>query len=479
MRLRTKITGTYIAVALGSIGLVAIIGTWQIDNFLARRSARTLEAQVTVLADLLQVGEIPVDTSTAHDEHLRAIARNLGARISVIRKDGTVVFDSEVARDSLAHLENHGTRPEILRAREWETGTDVRRSKTVGAEFLYAARRLHAPARGDIDSGYVRAALNVTELNDLDTQVATIIGLIGALTLAVIATVSFRVSRRITDPILSIAKTATAIRDGDVGRRANVTTGDEIGDLARAINGMAEKLSADIVRLQKLERVRSEFLGNVSHELRTPIFSLQGFLETLLDGALDDPAVNREFLEKAHRHAERLNALLNDLIEISRIESGEMQMSFRYFSLEEFLESVREEMQPLAARKGLTLLLAPPAPPGENAYGDRDRLKQVMVNLIDNAIKYTETGGSVTLSAERSDDRWIVRVKDSGIGIAQEHLPRIFERFYRVDRDRSRDAGGTGLGLAIVKHIVEAHGGNIGVASTPGRGSTFSFSLKR
>jgi two-component system phosphate regulon sensor histidine kinase PhoR len=242
---------------------------------------------------------------------------------------------------------------------------------------------------------------------------------------------------------------------------------------------MAGKLGDDIGRLKKLERIRSEFLGNVSHELRTPIFSLQGFLETLLDGAIDDPAVNREFLEKAHRHAQRLNLLLNDLIEISRIESGEMQMSFRYFAIREFLERMLEEMRPQADQKGVALTLVPGAPAGEQVFGDRDRLKQVIVNLIDNAIKYTNPGGTIALSAEADGDRCTVRVSDTGIGIPEEHHSRIFERFYRVDRDRSRDVGGTGLGLAIVKHIIEAHGGAIAVASTPGKGSVFSFTLKR
>jgi two-component system, OmpR family, phosphate regulon sensor histidine kinase PhoR len=272
---------------------------------------------------------------------------------------------------------------------------------------------------------------------------------------------------------------ARAVQDGDVGQRVSVASKDEISDLARAINDMAEKLGNDIIRLKKLERVRSEFLGNVSHELRTPIFSLQGFLETLLDGAIEDPAVNREFLEKAHKHAQRLNVLLNDLIEISRIESGDMKLSFRFFPILEFLRSMRDEMAPQAEKKGVALTVLPEIDPEELVYGDRERLKQVMINLVDNAIKYTDSGGSVAIAVRNEGGRCAVSVADTGIGIPAEHHSRIFERFYRVDKDRSRDVGGTGLGLAIVKHIVEAHGGVMKVESVPGRGSTFSFSLKR
>jgi two-component system phosphate regulon sensor histidine kinase PhoR len=357
-------------------------------------------------------------------------------------------------------------------------GSDRRRSASTGEEYLYVARQVTGPRLGGLDSGYVRGAMNISEIETVDGRIQTIIWLIGVLTMGAIVVAGFRVSARITDPIVGIARTALRIKEGEVDRRIEVRGRGEMADLARAINEMAEKLASDIARLRKLERVRSEFLGNVSHELRTPIFALQGFLETLLDGALDDPSVNREFLEKAHRQSERLNALLNDLIEISRIESGEMQMSLRYFPVWEFLEQVVEEMRPQGKKRGVAVELAGIQDPGLQVYGDRDRMKQVMVNLIDNGVKYTEAGGSVRVSAEASEGTVVVRVADTGVGIRPEHLGRIFERFYRVDKDRSRQVGGTGLGLAIVKHIVEAHGGKIEVTSEVGRGSLFSVKLK-
>ncbi len=479
MKLRTKIGLTYLAPTVIAIALVSLFSSWQVNNFLDRRTANSLNAHVEMLAGLFGRGFLVVDSAGTHDVALRDLARTLDIRLTVIRKDGAVLFDSDVPRDSLGRLENHGTRPEVLRARGGGIGTDKRKSASVKQEFLYSAKMLPGSLPAGLDSGYVRGALNVTEIRTLDAQVQTIVWVIGLLTIAAIATVSYGVSRRITSPILSIASTAKAIKEGDVRQRVPEVSKDEIGDLGKAINDMAEKLGSDITRLKKLERIRSEFLANVSHELRTPIFSIQGFLETLLDGAVDDPTVNRDFLDKAHRHAGRLNTLLNDLIEIARIESGEMKMSFRYFSIGEFLQGVVDEMRGQAEKKNLSLSMLPGIRPDEQVYGDRDRLKQVMVNLIDNAIKYTEPGGSIFCSVDIAGDRTVVHVRDTGCGIAPVHLPRIFERFYRVDRDRSREVGGTGLGLAIVKHIVEAHGGTISVESTVGKGSSFSFSLKR
>lgn len=234
----------------------------------------------------------------------------------------------------------------------------------------------------------------------------------------------------------------------------------------------------DIINnLKNIEQYRTEFLGNVSHELRTPIFAMQGFLETLLDGALEDNKVNRTFIEKTYKHSQNLNNLLNDLIDISMIESGRMRMSFRYFDIGEFLKAVMQENLHFAKRKNLDLKL--------NlftekvlVFGDQNRLRQVMNNLIQNAVKYTENG-FVEISGKDLNNKIEISVSDSGIGIPEEDIHRIFERFYRVDKNRSKEEGGTGLGLAIVKHILDAHGGNIRVESKIGKGSKFSFYLRK
>ena len=243
------------------------------------------------------------------------------------------------------------------------------------------------------------------------------------------------------------------------------------------IQKMFEKMKNDINYLTRLEKMRTEFLANVSHELRTPIFAIQGYVETLLDGAINDENVNKYFLEKANQHTINLSNLLNDLIDISMIESGEMRMSFRYFNINEYLSSIVKEFEPMARGKNLELICHAVR---ENLQllGDKNKLRQVFINLLTNSIKYTEEG-KVEIFVEEEQKFGKIIVKDTGIGIPEADLTRIFERFYRVDKARSRAVGGTGLGLAIVKHIVEAHGSTIEVKSKVGSGSEFSFKLKK
>lgn len=282
-----------------------------------------------------------------------------------------------------------------------------------------------------------------------------------------------RRNREITE-IISVIRN---IRTNKVQDKSGFSLNRDLRELQDEIVLMYDKIQNDIEILKKLEKARSEFLGNVSHELKTPLFAIQGYLETLLNGALFDEKVNKHFLEKAHQHGNSLSTLLNDLVEISLIEAGEMRMSFRYFNINEYLIQNFIEYKDIAAKKELDFSLQLPEKDFQ-VYGDKNRLKQVLHNLIQNAIKYTERG-SVVISVEELPKAGVISVKDTGVGIGKEDITRIFERFYRVDKARSRDVGGTGLGLAIVKHIIEAHGSKIEVASEPGSGSVFSFKLKK
>ena len=233
----------------------------------------------------------------------------------------------------------------------------------------------------------------------------------------------------------------------------------------------------DVTALRQLERVRTEFVANVSHELRTPLTAIQGYLETLLSGALEERENARRFLEIVLRHSERLGRLLNDLTDLSNIELGKVTLRRESVRVAEVVASVLAIIGPRAAQTRVTvtanILAALPA-----VSADRDRLAQVLINLVDNAVKYTPEGGSVTVTAHDVGDGTIeVAVADTGIGIPPADLPRITERFYRVDKARSRELGGTGLGLAIVKHLVVAHGGELRIESEPERGTTVRFTL--
>ena len=233
----------------------------------------------------------------------------------------------------------------------------------------------------------------------------------------------------------------------------------------------------DVTELRRLEDVRTEFVANVSHELRTPLTAIHGYLETLLEGALEEPEHARKFLEIVFRHTERLGRLISDLAELSNIELGRITLALAPTPLGEVVESVVAIIGPRAARGGVRLASA--VPPGlVDVTADHDRLVQILINLVDNAVKYTPRGGDVRIGASRiAGDRVEVTVTDTGIGIPRGDLPRITERFYRVDKARSRELGGTGLGLAIVKHLVLAHGGELAIDSELGQGTTVRFTL--
>jgi two-component system phosphate regulon sensor histidine kinase PhoR len=252
--------------------------------------------------------------------------------------------------------------------------------------------------------------------------------------------------------------------------------GDELSTLLWEVYRTGQSLENEIQELKEMESYRREFIGNVSHELKTPIFSVQGFAETLLDGALDDESVNRTFLKKILHHANRLDNLARDLSTITKIETDELEMSSEAFEVAELFDAALESVEMRAEEKNIhpRKEIAPNLP---EVHGDFDRLRRVLVNLVDNAIKYNEEGGNVWLQAEAHNDDVEIRVVDDGIGIPDDHLSRLTERFYRVDKSRSRNQGGTGLGLAIVKHILGAHDRELHVESTPGEGSTFSFTL--
>ena len=260
----------------------------------------------------------------------------------------------------------------------------------------------------------------------------------------------------------------------------NILPQKSIEEVSADVQKWAMQRKDEIEMLRANEQFRKEFLMNLAHELRTPIFSVQGYVDTLLGGALEDKEVNKKFLNNASKSIDRLVRLVDDLDEISKLESGKIPVIQESFVIQDLIKDVYEEFSLKAKERGIQLSFKKGTERPIYVNADKQKIKQVLVNLIENAIKYGNDQGSVIAGCYEMDDKHVyIEISDDGPGIAEEHLPRIFERFYRADRSRARAIGGTGLGLAIVKHIIEAHGQTVNVRSKLGVGSSFGFTLDR
>jgi two-component system phosphate regulon sensor histidine kinase PhoR len=246
--------------------------------------------------------------------------------------------------------------------------------------------------------------------------------------------------------------------------------------ISQNLISIIDKLLSELNTAKVFQIDHNEFLGNVAHELRTPIFAIKLSLETLLDGGINDENVNEDFLKRALNQTERLNILVDDLISISKLEAG-MKIIKSYFPVNELIKNIIKEFMNIASAKNISIQFESNIDGNTNVFGDSDRIKQVLINLVDNAIKYTPEGGKIIMKTNLKGNDVKIRIEDTGLGIPQKDISKIFERFYRVDKNRSRDLGGSGLGLSIVKHILALHDSQILVESEEGKGSIFEFNL--
>ena len=241
----------------------------------------------------------------------------------------------------------------------------------------------------------------------------------------------------------------------------------------------AKNKTREIAQLKQMAKYRKEFLGNVSHELKTPIFTIQGYVLTLLDGAIDDPEINEKYLKKAEKSINRMISIVEDLESITKLESGELQLRYETFDIVDLFKDVLESQELRAKRKGMKLTFDSKYDKPIKVFADKERIYQLANNLVVNSINYGREKGKTVVSFMDMGDNMLIEVTDDGIGIDEKDIPRIFERFYRVDKSRSREQGGTGLGLAIVKHIIEAHNQTINVRSSKDKGTSFAFTLSK
>jgi two-component system phosphate regulon sensor histidine kinase PhoR len=329
---------------------------------------------------------------------------------------------------------------------------------------------------------FLIAAITTAFLSFVSGVTATILFVAAISSLAVsfflvLYTIEIIVYREINKMYRTIHK--LKLKDFSIARKALVAENNPLKKLNDEIFVYVAKKQKEIEELRKLEQFRREFLADVSHELKTPIFAAQGFVHTLLDGALYDEAVSERFLKKAAKSLDGLDALVKDLVTLSQMETGAIKMNIERIDMRHLVDEIFEKLEKIAADRGVTLRLKPDGLNEVWVMADLQRIEQVMINLIENAIKYNNEGGKVIVHFDEQKKHYEISVRDNGPGIPPEHLPRIFERFYRIDKSRSKERGGTGLGLAIVKHILNGHGSKVAVMSKVDKGTTFTFKLEK
>jgi len=291
--------------------------------------------------------------------------------------------------------------------------------------------------------------------------------------------VQYLLNSFIFEKINPIYKTIHNLTIPDSEIKKELEEKDLINEVNKEVLVWANTKSKEIDKLRELENYRKEFLGNVSHELKTPIFNIQGYVLTLLDGGLDDPSINRKYLERTEKSINRLISIVADLETISKLESKVLKLDVERFNIVQLVEEIFDAQEIRAKDRGITLVFDKKYEKPVWVLADRKRISQALTNLVVNSINYGKVGGQTTVSLIDMFENIMVEVNDDGIGIDKKDLPRIFERFYRVDKSRSREQGGTGLGLAIVKHIIEAHNQRVNVRSNLNEGTSFVFSLKK
>ncbi|MCF8335024.1 MAG: sensor histidine kinase [Bacteroidales bacterium] len=315
--------------------------------------------------------------------------------------------------------------------------------------------------------------------SDQATELLPVIFGILFIFIAVYIVVYYMLNSFIFEKINPIYKTIHQKNIPEKDLRRDLEEKDIIREVNDEVINWARNKTREIAQLKQMARYRKEFLGNVSHELKTPIFTIQGYVLTLLDGAIDDPEINKKYLKKAEKNINRMISIVEDLEAITKLESGELTLNYETFDIVSLMKDVFETQELKAKEKDTRLTFDSKYDKPIKVYADKERIFQLASNLIVNSINYGKNNGKTTVSFMDMGDNILIEVTDNGLGIEQKDIPRIFERFYRVDKSRSREQGGTGLGLAIVKHVIEAHNQTINVRSTPGKGSSFAFTLSK
>jgi two-component system phosphate regulon sensor histidine kinase PhoR len=581
--IRSKLFLAFVGLLATSVLVAHAYLSAALDAWLTEHVREDLRIRLQLVQGGVSSAAIAGDDVASWDRLADELGQRASARVTILRGDGVVLGDSGIATAGLAAVENHAGRPEVAAALASGWGEDLRASATLGPRMLYMAVPFR---RAGSVVGVARIAMPLTEVDRAVARLGRLVTVGSLLALAVATVVAAAGAQWGSRRARALTLAARRMADGDLGARARASGEDELAELGRSLDQLAESLSRtlaelraerdrlggildgmregvllldregrvalanpalrrmlalrddivghwlfesvrhpelkglldrardraepasgeielaagqrlvvraaplshepggllavlfDVTNLRRLESMRRDFVANVSHELRTPVATVRSAAETLLGGATSDPDATREFLQIIERNAARLQRLVEDLLDLARIESRQHRLELEPIDLRDCVASVLASVGDRAAAKRIRLAsgVAADAPP---VLADRAALEQVLSNLLDNAVKYCPEGASVVVGAACEAGGVRVSVADDGPGIDPTHLTRLFERFYRVDAGRSRELGGTGLGLAIVKHLVEAMAGTVGVESAPGSGSCFFFTLPR
>ncbi len=586
--MKPGIRGKLFLISLGLVVLTVVVSyayaRSTVEKALTAQVRKDLAVRATLVAHDAAKLRAPLDDRAEWDRLAGELGQRAGARVTLIRKDGVVIGDSDVPTEGLPSLENHAHRPEVQEALAGNTGEDSRMSETVGHRLMYVA--VPFEHEGKV-AGVARVALPLTAVDVALSGLRDVLGVATLIALAVAVVMSTVAAQLASRTARSLTAAAQRMSSGDLSVRTHQHGQDEFGELGRALDHLAQGLSTsledlrserdrasgilsgmqegvlmlgrdgrvalvnpalkemlplgpdavgktplevirhadlkelldralssgqsgsaefevgglrprrllvratplagseggvfavfvDVTEMRRLETLRRDFVANVSHELRTPVTAIRSAAETLGSAVERDPSAAGRFIDIIDRNATRLHELVEDLLDLSRIESRQYKLRAEPLDIESVLSHVLGLFRERAERSGVELVVEASAElPLVSA--DRSAIEQVLSNLVDNAVKYSGKGSQVTIAATRDDGKVEVRVADTGPGIEARHLPRLFERFYRVDAGRSRELGGTGLGLSIVKHLLDSMGSRIDVESELGKGTTFRFALE-
>lgn len=399
-------------------------------------------------------------------EELHSAAMDETSRITVIASDGTVAADSEVERPDM--MENHLERDEVKEAFSTGTGSDTRSSESLGESMLYVA------ARSDNGNYVVRLAVPYTNMLDYLISIFPVLLLGSGIAFVISVIIAIRFSDTITTPLNEISAEMEKVRGEEPNFTFRHYKYKELNVISETTLKMAAEIRAHMDQLEKEKKIRQEFFSNASHELKTPITSVHGYAELLDQGFIQDEATKKDFYARILRETDNMTNLINDILMISRLETKEAEVTFSTVRMGPLMTEIFESVEPIAA--DYQVMLHKECSP-VSIEASAKQMRELIMNLVSNGIKYNHPGGNVWVEIWSENGKLYIQVKDDGCGISEEDQERIFERFYRVDKGRSKKMGGTGLGLSIVKHIVEYYGGSIRLESSPGRGSCFTVEI--